>query len=81
MVEDKFKQAQDFRDRADRLRAIAGAVPLESERALLMQLAEEYDAMARSAAVIGNGEVAEAIRNSDGHRAASQMRTPADKEW
>jgi hypothetical protein len=68
MVEDKFKQAQDFRDRADRLRAIAGAIAPESERALLMQLAEEYDAMARSAAVIGKDEVAEAIRNGDGLR-------------
>ena len=79
MVEDKFKQAQLFRDRADRLRAIAGPIPLESERALLMQLAEEYDAMARTAA-IGKGEVTEAIRSSDGHRAASQMRTLADRE-
>ena len=81
MVKDKFKQAHDFRDRADRLRAIAGAIAPERERALLMLLAEEYDAMARSAAIIGKGEVAEAIRNRDGHRAASQMRTPADREW
>ena len=60
MVRDKFKQAEDFRCRAERLRQIASGLTLETERALLLQLAEEYEEMARSAAAVAKIEVAQA---------------------
>jgi len=64
-VEEKFKLAQDFRSRAERLRNIARELAQQSERELLMQLAEEYDGMARSAATVAKIEVAQAIRNGE----------------
>lgn len=71
MVEDKFKQAQEFKRRADGLRDIAFGLVRERERALLMQLAEEYDEMAHSAAASGKVAVSRAIGNRedkiDGH--------------
>jgi len=60
MVRDKFKQAEDFRCRAERLRHIASCLTLETERALLLHLAEEYEEMARSAAAVAMIEVAQA---------------------
>jgi hypothetical protein len=61
MVEDKFKQAQDFQNRAERLRAIACGLSRETERKLLMQLAEEDAEMERSAAASAKVEVARAM--------------------
>jgi hypothetical protein len=58
---DKFKQAHDFRSRAERLRAIARDLVQQNERQLLEQLADEYDQMARSAAAIAKVEVAQAV--------------------
>ena len=60
MVEDKFKQAQDFRNRAERLRIIANGLVRQSERELLRKLAEEYEQMAHSAAAIAKLEVKQA---------------------
>ena len=65
MVRDKFKQAEDFRYRAERLRQIASGIMLETERALLLQLAEEYEEMARSAAAVAEIEVAQATGDSE----------------
>ena len=65
MVRDKFKQAEDFRCRAERLRQIASGLTLETERALLLQLAEEYEEMARSAAAVAKIEVAQATGDSE----------------
>lgn len=65
MVRDKFKQAEDFRCRAERLREIASGLTLETERALLLHLAEEYEEMARSAAAVGKIEVAQATGDSE----------------
>ena len=58
MVEDKLRQAEDFRDRAERLRLIAKDLAQDEERALLMQLAAEYEQMAHSAAGVAMAEVA-----------------------
>ena len=63
MVEDKFKQARDFRSRAEQLREIARGLTRQSEHQLLTQLAQEYDEMARSAAAIAKDEVAQATAN------------------
>lgn len=60
MVEDKFKQAEDFQSHAERLRKMASGLVLQSERELLMKLAEEYLQMAHAAAAIGKIEVAQA---------------------
>jgi hypothetical protein len=57
MVEDKFKQAQTFRSRAGQLRTIASALAQQSERELLVQLADEYEEMARSAFALALGRV------------------------
>jgi hypothetical protein len=57
MVEDKFKQAQTFRTRAGQLRSIASALAQQSERELLVQLAGEYEEMARSAFALALGRV------------------------
>jgi hypothetical protein len=65
MVEDKFKQAQSYRDRAERLRGIAAGLGQQTERELLMQLAMEYEQMAQSAATIAMTEVARATGNSE----------------
>jgi len=69
MVEDKFKQAQNFRSRAGQLRQIARGLTRRSERELLMRVAKEYDEMARTAAAIAKVEVAQAI--GDGVQKAS----------
>lgn len=54
MVEDKLKQAQTYRTRAEELRSIASALSRQSERELLLLLAAEYEEMARSAfALVG----------------------------
>ena len=58
MVEDKLKQAERFRDRAERLRLIANDLTQDKERALLMQLASEYEQMAHSAVSLAMAEVA-----------------------
>jgi hypothetical protein len=65
IVSDKFKRAQDFRSRAEGLREIARSLTRDSERELLMQVAEEYDVMARSAAATGKFEVEQAFGNSE----------------
>jgi hypothetical protein len=70
MAEDKFKQAQDFRSRAGQLREIARGLTRRSERRLLMQVADEYDAMARSAATIAKAAVA---RATGGEKAANTV--------
>ena len=56
-MEDKFKQAQTYRNRAGQLRAIANALTGQSERELLVQVAAEYDEMARSAFALAPGRV------------------------
>jgi hypothetical protein len=58
MVEDKLKQAEGFRNRAERLRLIAKDLTREEERTLLMQLAGEYEQMAYSAVSLAMVEVA-----------------------
>ncbi len=65
MVRDKFKQAEDFRCRAERLREIARGLTLETERTLLLLLADEYEEMARSAAAVAKIEVAQATGDSE----------------
>ena len=60
MVEDKLKQAEAFRDRAERLRLIAQDLTREEERELLLQLAVEYEQMAQSAVKVAMYEVARA---------------------
>jgi hypothetical protein len=62
MVENKLRQAEGFRDRAERLRAIAKDLTQEKERALLMQLASEYEQMAHSAVGLAMAEVARATQ-------------------
>jgi hypothetical protein len=57
MVEDKLKQAEGFRNRAERLRSIAKDLTREEERKLLMQLASEYEQMAYSAVGLAMAEV------------------------
>ena len=54
-MEDKFKQAQTYRTRAGQLRSIASALVQQSERELLVQLADEYEEMARSAFALALG--------------------------
>jgi hypothetical protein len=63
-MQDKLRQAQEYKDRAERLRAIARDLA-KSERGLLMQLADEYDQMARSVGLIARAEVTRAV-GSDG---------------
>jgi hypothetical protein len=58
MREDKLNRAQTFRSRANQLRAIADTLVRQAERELLIQLATEYDEMARSAAAIARTVVA-----------------------
>ena len=65
MVEDKLKQAEGFRDRADRLRLIAKDLTQEEERVLLMQLASEYEQMAHSAMGLAMAEVARAAGKTE----------------
>ena len=65
MVSDKFKRAQDFRSRAEGLREIAHGLTAERERELLMQVAQEYEEMSRSAAATGKFEVEQAIANGE----------------
>ncbi len=60
-MEDKLKQAQTYRSRAGQLRAIANALTGQSERELLVQLAAEYDEMARSAFALALGRIESAI--------------------
>ena len=85
MVGDKFKQAHDFRSRAERLREIAGGVAGADQRELLMQLAEEYDEMARSAAAVAKLEVAQAIGNGvDGFSPPEPLGpvpSPTKEDW
>jgi hypothetical protein len=64
MVEDKLKQAEAFRDRAERLRLIAEDLAQERERELLLQLASEYEQMAHSAVGLAMAEVARATGNT-----------------
>ena len=79
MLEDKFKQAEDFRCRGEQLRAIASDLTLETQRALLLQLAEEYEEMARSAAAVAKNEVAQATDSEEtrGRQMAKFRRRPA----
>jgi hypothetical protein len=65
MVEDKLKQAEGFRNRAERLRSIAKDLTREEERTLLMQLAGEYEQMAYSAVGIAMTEVARAAGKTE----------------
>ena len=58
MVEDKLKQAEAFRDRAEKLRLIAKDLTRREEGALLMQLGSEYEQMAHSAVGVAMVEVA-----------------------
>jgi hypothetical protein len=60
-MEDKFKQAQTYRNRAGQLRAIANELTGQSERELLVQVAAEYDEMARSAFAFALGRIEGAI--------------------
>jgi hypothetical protein len=60
-MEDKLQQAQQYRTRADRLRAIARELAEQSQRDLLIQLADEYDEMAHSAAAVARAEVSRAL--------------------
>ena len=64
MVEDKLKQAEGFRDRAERLRLIAKDLTQQKERELLMQLASEYEQMAHSAVGLAMAEVVRATRKT-----------------
>lgn len=65
MLEDKFKRAEDFRSRAHRLRTIANGLARQSERELLMKLAEEYEQVAHSAAAIAKLEVRQATGSDE----------------
>ena len=56
-MEERFKQAQTYRSRAGRLRSIANALTGQNERELLVQLADEYDEMARSAFALALAKV------------------------
>jgi hypothetical protein len=60
---DKLKQAQEYRTRAGQLRSIASAVSRQSERELLVQLADEYEEMARSAFTRAVGRLDETTQN------------------
>ena len=60
MVEDQLKQAEAFRDRAERLRLIAQDFTREEERELLLQLAVEYEQVAQAAVKVAMYEVARA---------------------
>ena len=60
-MQDKLNQAQNFRARAEQLRSIASGLSRADERELLIQLAREYDAMARSAATTARLQLAKAI--------------------
>ena len=60
-MEDKLKQAQTYLDRAGQIRAIANALTAQSERELLVQVAAEYDEMARSAFALALGRMERAI--------------------
>jgi hypothetical protein len=75
MVEDKFKQAQDFRSRAEQLREIARGLTRRSERKLLMQVADEYDAMERSATTVAKVEVAHATGDEKAAKTADRRPT------
>ena len=63
MVEDKLKQAQTYRTRAEELRSIASALSRQSERELLLQLAAEYEEMAQSAFALAVGRLDETTTN------------------
>ena len=69
MARDRFREAEDFRCRAEQLRQIASCLTLETERALLLHLAEEYEEMARSTAAVAKIEVAQASGDSEETRA------------
>jgi hypothetical protein len=65
MVEDKLKQAEGFRNRAERLRSIAKDLTREEERELLMQLASEYEQMALSAVALAMAAVGRAVGKTE----------------
>ena len=84
MVEDKFKQAQEFKGRANGLRDIARGLARKRDRALLMRLAAEYDEMAHSAAASGTVEVSRAIGDGedkvDGHQRRTSIAPDGGRE-